>query len=120
MGVWMFNMVNDYITRAKGLSKSEKQKVNEIVTNAIRLTRTYITRTRKLGDDEPSQILSTTWQDASNKLKKFGDESLQSFAQMLEEKSKYWSDPNGYDVEELQRYGMMLTQVETKLKELTA
>ncbi|MEJ8818772.1 hypothetical protein [Lacibacter sp. H407] len=120
MGYWMFEMFDDYLSKAKKLSAKDKQSVYEIVTYAIRSTKTFITNRRRNNNDEASNILSMLWQDASSQLKKYGDEELKSFANMLEEKSKYWADPKGYDFDELKQYGMMLTQVELKLKELTS
>lgn len=120
MSYWMLDMVGDYLTRAKGLSKTEKQKVNEIVRHALGVTKTFIARNRNNGGDEPSQILSTTWQEASNKLRALGDINLRQFAEMLEEKSKYWSDPIGYDMEEISNYDIRLVTVENELKSLIA
>jgi hypothetical protein len=115
----IFFLFKGYLDRATSLSKSDKIKVNEIVSHAIRFTRTHISRTRENKTDIPSQMLSTIWQEAANKLKRFGNEDLKRFAKTLENKSKYWSDPDGFRPDVLDEYGMLLTQVETKLEELT-
>lgn len=119
MRTWMLSMITNYIKEAKGLSKSEKLELYDLISNAIRTTRTFISRTRNTEKDEPSNILSTTWQRAANELQKVGNARLKDFARTLEEKSKYWADPKAYDKDELNKYGMMLTQVEERLKELT-
>lgn len=119
MGWDILELFSHYLTDAQRLSKSEREEVYEIVVNAIRRTRTLISQTRKAEKDEPSHILSMTWQSAANKLRKLGDERLQSFAETLEHKSKYWSEPHSYTPDQISKYGMLLSQVETKLTELT-
>lgn len=116
----VLSIIKDFLRGAKNLSKKNRESVYDIVSHAIRRTGTIISQTRKDGIDQPSNILSMTWQDASNKLRKLGNERLKSFANTLEEKGKYWSDPSGYDNTQILEYGMLLTQVEAKLKELTA
>lgn len=112
-------IVENLLRGIKGLSRNEKQSLYEIVSHALRTTRTIISQTRKDGFDQPSNILSMTWQNASNQLKKLNYDGIRDYAQTLEEKSKYWSDPSGYNKSDLERYGMMLIQVEAKLKDLT-
>lgn len=119
MGVSILDIVNDYIFQANKLSKSDKSEVYNIVSHVIRFTRTYISRTRQDQADIPSQMLSTIWQEASNTLKKLGNNELKIFAEILENKSKYWTDPEGFRPDVLDEYAMKLTQVEIKLNELT-
>ncbi|NTS43024.1 hypothetical protein HRG84_19210 [Flavisolibacter sp. BT320] len=120
MGVFVLELVKNYIARTGELSNEEKFKVSEIVSHAIRLTRTHIVRTRKDQTDIPSQILSTTWQEAANSLRRIGGVTLQKFAKTLEEKSRFWSDPNGFKPRLLDEYEMKLTEVEAKLQEVTS
>ena len=115
----ILRLFSNYIDQAKNLSRKDKEQLYEIVIIAIRRTRTFITQTRINGKDEPSNILSLTWQSAANRLRRFDNDELKSFAATLEQKSKYWSEPSSYTVEQIQKYGMLLTEVEDKLNELT-
>jgi len=115
----VIGILGNIINSAKNLSRSEKQSIYDTVSHALSRTRTIIAQTRRDGEDQPSNILSMTWQEASNQLKKIKNESILEFAETLEYKSKYWSNPANYTADQLTEYKMRLVQVEKELKQLT-
>lgn len=120
MGLWNLGIAIDYIMQSYGLSRTEKLRVHSIVMRGINETRTHISRTRKEHGDIPSQILSNTWMETANELQRTNDQNLEQVAKMLYQKSKYWSDPTGYQPDELDQYDISLNNVEAELKKLIA
>lgn len=122
MGLEIFDMVKWFLNDTKEvLSRKEKLRVAELVNQAVRYTSTHIARTREERTDVPSQILSTYWQHVADRLRHISPaRRVQDFAAQLQEKSKYWSDPKGYNPARLDLYAISLTEVESILQDLTA
>ncbi len=120
MGVNFIQLVADELQYRFGSFKnSEKAAIRNIVLHALNQTRTHIARTRNEKGDIPSAILSNIWQTASQDLLKYKGEQIRHFAMILEMKSKYWSDPKGFNLGLLDEYEMRLNQVEQELNLLT-
>lgn len=120
MFTYFFDHVNGYLQIAKALSKADKLKINKIVSYAIIATDTHMGRYGTDEFDRSSQMLSAMWLDASNELMKFNNVELERFAKVLKEKSYFWANPHAFDYSNPHAFDMMLNQVKTKLKELTA
>lgn len=120
MGIGFIQLVVDELHFNVGqLNKKEKKVVREVVFYALNQTRAHIARTRDTRGDVPSAILSNIWLSASQDLLKYHSERIKNFAATLEVKSRYWSDPKGFNKELLDEYEMRLNQVEEVLNELT-
>lgn len=120
MGINFIQLIADELQyRFGSFNSSDKAAIRNIVIHALNQTRIHIARTRNEKGDVPSAILSNIWQSASNDLFKYKGEQIRNFATILESKSKYWSDPKGFNSNLLDEYEMRLTQVEHKLNELT-
>ncbi len=119
MSNWIIGMFGEYVDRGNNLPHKDKMRIYDIVSTAIGFTRTNIARYRTDEGDFPSQILSTIWRNAASELKMIkSNNELKNFAKILEEKSKYWSDPQGYHTNLIEEYSMRLTEVENKLNEI--
>ncbi len=106
------------ISNSSSLSRFDKGTVYDEVTYALNQTRTHIRNTRNGNIDRPSSHLSNVWQRTGKRLRNIKNVELQDLADIIEQKSKYWSDPIIYDLENLNRYEMQLIQVEQKLNEI--
>lgn len=114
----IFEYALKIISKSSALSKKERQIVLSEITNALNQTRVHIRNTRKGNIDEPSSLLSNTWLRAGQQLRKIQNQEIQILADTIEQKSKYWSDPIGYEPRNLEKYEMRLSEVEAKLKEI--
>lgn len=114
----MFELIINLLHQSSNLSKKEKDLIWEVVTNGLNKTRAFIATNRVNNMDKPSHILSNVWQSAAADLKKLNNEELNPFINTLYEKSKYWSDPDTYDLNQMEEYKMRLIQVENSLKDL--
>lgn len=113
---YIIEQVEHIFQRGTGLSNSEKKLIEDEVKYALNQTRLHIAQTRTHSKDIASSQLSNIWRRVGSRLSDIGNESVRCYARTIEEKSKYWSDPNNYDRENLEKYEMYLTQVEDKLK----
>ncbi len=115
---FILGLTSDIISNSTSLSKKDKDTVHNEVTYALNQTRTHIRNTRQGNTDQPSSHLSNVWQRTGRRLRQIGHTEVQGLADTIEQKSKYWSDPTDYDLQNLDQYEMRLTQVESKLNEL--
>jgi len=115
---FILDLTSDIISKSLVLSKAEKETIYDELTYALNQTRTHIRNTRKGSTDQPSAHLSNVWQRTGKHLRRIRQKEIQNLADIIEQKSKYWSDPTIYDLQNLNRYEMRLTQVENKLKEI--
>ncbi len=100
------------------LSDKDKDLVFEHVSYALEQTRAHIASTRKNGPDKSSTILSNIWQRTARNIKVVKNPIVKQLVETIEEKGKYWSDPNSYDKEQFDRYNMRITQVDSTLKKM--
>lgn len=106
------------VNKAFNLSENDKRVVFDAVRYAINQTRVHITNTRKGRKDDPSASLSNVWLRTSKKLLDLNKPELNSFAQTIMEKSKYWASPNLFNPEDIDKLKIKLDQVESKLNNL--
>ena len=118
MGISYLALVTDFLSRLPVLNDREKRVVQDSVSYAVNQTRLHIANTRQNQSDVPSAILSNIWMETAQRLSKVGNEEVKSWADMLREKARYWSDPKGYNLQHLQEYQIRLTDVEDKLNTL--
>lgn len=114
--IWDF--IYNALTHNNNLSTAEKMYIKNIVTNAISFTETHISRTRINNKDVSSQILSTIWLNAANKLRNYNNENVNYFANALETKSAYWSNPVGNRGSINLDYSIKLTAIKAQLKQI--
>lgn len=115
---FILELTSDIVSNSTSLSKTDKDTVHDEVTYALNQTRTHIRNTRRGNTDQPSSQLSNVWQRTGKRLRRIKHPQIQGLADTIEQKSKYWSDPTDYDLQNLDLYEMRLTQVESKLNEL--
>lgn len=115
---FFLELTTDIISNSLSLSKIDKDTVFDEVTYALNQTRTHIRNTRKDNKDQPSSHLSNVWQRTGKRLRRIRNSDIQRLAEIIEQKSKYWSDPTIYDLQNINHYEMRLTQVETKLNQI--
>lgn len=118
MGAGIIGMFGDFLGITEKLSRYDKKVINATIQHALNQTRVHIARTRKTHEDIPSAILSTLWMETAQKIQNINNDEVQQWGKMLEQKAKYWSDPNGYDEYLLNNYEIRLTEVEKRLNEL--
>lgn len=115
---FILGLTSDIISNSTSLSKADKENIYDEVAYALNQTRVHIGNTRQGNIDQASSQLSNVWQRTGKRLRRIRYAEIQSLAETIEQKSKYWSAPNDYDIQNLDRYEMRLTQVEGKLKEI--
>lgn len=115
---FILELTSDILSKVTSLSKADKDIVYDNVSYALNQTRTHIRNTRQGNKDQPSSQLSNVWQRTGRELRRIHLPEIQNLADTIEQKSKYWSDPSRYDLQNLDRYEMRLTQVENKLKKI--
>lgn len=115
---YFLELANDILSEASGLSKKDKDFVYDHVSYAIKQTKSHISATRTNGRDKPSSILSNIWQRASQNIKKINNRKIKNLAETIEEKSKYWADPDNYDTAQFDHFQMRISQVESTLNQL--
>lgn len=115
---FILELTSSIISNVTSLSKEDKVLVYDKVNYALNKTRTHIRSTRLGNTDQSSSQLSNIWQRTGKALRRIRHSEIQSLANIIEQKSKYWSDPAGYDLRNLDLYEMRLTQVESKLKNI--
>jgi hypothetical protein len=115
---FILELTTNIISNSPSLSQVDKDTVYDEVTYVLNQTRTHIRNTRQGITDQPSSHLSNIWQRTGKRLRRIRNPEIQILAETIEQKSKYWSDPIIYDLQNLNRYEMRLTQVENKLNEI--
>lgn len=115
---FLLELTSDIISSSTILSRTDKRMVHDEVNYALNQTRTHIRNTRQGNIDQPSSHLSNVWLRTGKRLRRIRHPEIQWLAKTIEQKSKYWSDPIDYDLQNLDRYEMRLTQVEDKLNEI--
>jgi hypothetical protein len=115
---FFLRFTEDILSETIRLSQKDKDFVYDQVSFALKQTKSYISSTRTNGRDKSSAVLSNIWQRASKSIKTINNEKIRSLAQTIEEKSKYWADPDSYDNTQFDKYQMRILQVETTLKNL--
>ncbi|WP_374505782.1 hypothetical protein [Flavobacterium sp.] len=100
------------------LSNNDRSLVFEHVSYALAQTRAHIATTRKSGLDKPSTILSNIWQRTARNIKIVKNPVVKQLVETIEEKGRYWSDPNTYDKKQFDNYNMRITQVDSTLKKM--
>ncbi|WP_167618547.1 hypothetical protein [Maribellus sediminis] len=115
---FILELTTDIISKSLSLSKVDKETIFDEVTYALNQTRTHIRNTRLGNKDQASSHLSNVWQRTGKHLRRIRHHEIQELADIIEQKSKYWSDPDIYDLQNLNNYEMRLIQVETKLNNI--
>jgi isocitrate dehydrogenase len=115
---FILGLTSDIIMRTHSLTVKEKRLIRDEVNYAINQTRTHISNTRKGNVDKASSQLSNIWRRVGNKLQEINNRRINELANTIEQKSKYWSDPDNYSIENIRRFEMRLTQVEQTLEEI--
>lgn len=100
------------------LSSKEKDLIYNQVSFALQQTRAHINSTRINGTDKSSTILSNIWQRTANNIKDIKNQRVKKLVETMRQKGKYWSDPDSYDTEQLDKYSMRIIQVDLTLNEM--
>ncbi|HPT73052.1 MAG TPA: hypothetical protein PLE74_12320 [Candidatus Cloacimonadota bacterium] len=109
-------MAKQLVDGSENLSESEKTLVHDEVLNAIIQTRAHIAQTRINFVDKSSPIIANIWLRTSLRLKRIRNGNVQDLASTIEQKSRYWADPQNYNLRNIIEYKMRLEEVETALK----
>jgi hypothetical protein len=115
---FFLQLIEDILNETTKLSQKDKDFVYDQVSYALKQTQSHINSTRANGKDKSSSTLSNVWQRASKQIKTVSNSRIQNLAETIEEKSKYWADPDGYDTTHFESFQMRISQVELTLKEL--
>ena len=115
---YILKQVEKIVLKSNELSPQHKELIFEHVSFALEQTRAYISSSRKNGSDKSSSILSNIWQRTARNIKAIENPDVRRFVKTIEEKARYWSDPNSYDKEQFDNYNMRIFQVETTLKQM--
>ncbi|TND07425.1 MAG: hypothetical protein FD123_3275 [Bacteroidetes bacterium] len=103
---------------ANKLSTKDKDLIFDQVSFALEQTRAHISSTRKNDTDKSSTILSNIWQRTARNIKGVKHPTVKQLVETIEEKGKYWSDPDSYNKEQFDKYTMRITQVDSTLKKM--
>lgn len=114
---FFLKLIEDILNESTGLSKKDKDFVYDHVSYALKQTKSHINSTRVRGRDKSSPTLSNIWQRASKQIKTVSNSRIQNLAETIEEKSKYWADPDSYGTTQFDSFQMRISQLELTLKE---
>jgi len=115
---FFLQLTEDILRETTRLSQKDKDFVYDQVSYALKQTQSHINSTRANGRDKSSPTLSNIWQRASKQIKTVSNIRIKNLAETIEEKSKYWADPDGYDTMQFENFQMRISEVQSTLKEL--
>lgn len=115
---YLLQLTEDILNETVALSQKDKDFIYDQVSYALKQTQSHINSTRTNGRDISSPTLSNIWQRAANNIKDVNNKNIKSLAVTIEEKSKYWADPDRYDTSQFDNFQMRITQVELTLNRL--
>lgn len=114
----ILDLAQDLLNATRALSDKDKQLAHYHVTYALNQTKIHMLHTSRGEKDQASASLSNIWQRAGQKIQQIKNTDVRNLAFTIEQKSKYWADPDRFDQQQFDQYRMRIFQVESTLNEL--
>jgi hypothetical protein len=118
MLTFILNLTKNILSGTETLSQKDKDLVVDNIAYAILQTKAHINSTRQRNKDKSSSVLANIWQRTASNIKGIENADIKELVEVIEQKSKYWSDPDSYDKKLFDQYQMKITQVESQIEKL--
>lgn len=115
---YILDLTEKILSDKEQLTPKQIELICDSVSFALRQTKAHINSTRINNSDKASAVLSNIWQRTSNNIKSIKSQNVKQLVQTIDEKSKYWADPDSYDTEQFNRFSMRISQVEATINKL--
>ncbi len=114
----ILQLIENIFPELQELSVKDKRLIYDEVSFALKQTKAHINATRRNRSDTASTTLSNIWQRASRNIAQINHPVVKQLADTIEQKSRYWSDPDGYETGHFKKYSMRIVQVEETLNKI--